>query len=436
MPVKIGFARRDITPPNGLFMIGYYSDRRAEGTLDSLMGHCIAFSDGERTAVVYCIDNLGINYEESQKMRDVICKATGLPDEAVYTACTHTHTGPGIYKHSVYGNCPEYNAILYKLLADAAVEAIADMSDAKVFINRGEVKGISHIRRYKMKDGSTRTNPGRGNPDIDHPISTPDESLQLVRVTREGKDDIVILNFQCHPDTVSISKYSADWPGWAERIFEGALPNTKCVLFNGAQGDTNHCNIDPDAPYVKGHMMHTRHMGLCIAGEAMKLYTYAQPMECDRVDFIDHTFKVPSNRGTPEQIKQAEKYIEAYEAKRFSEIPGQGMELTTIVAEAYRMKRLENGPDYFDMKLRAVRFGDIAFSSIPGEPFTDVGRGIKEGSPFTMTIPCCCANGYQAYFPMKSAYDEGGYEARSSSYCAGIAEEIIDESINMLKKIH
>ncbi|MBR4184137.1 MAG: hypothetical protein IKQ87_00095, partial [Clostridia bacterium] len=82
----------------------------------------------------------------------------------------------------------------------------------------------------------------------------------------------------------------------------------------------------------------------------------------------------------------------------------------------------------------AVRFGDVVFSGIPGEPFTDIGRGIKQGSPFGMTFVCCCANGYEGYYPMQSAFDEGGYEARSSRFTPCVeevltlaAKEMLDE---------
>ena len=78
----------------------------------------------------------------------------------------------------------------------------------------------------------------------------------------------------------------------------------------------------------------------------------------------------------------------------------------------------------------------MVFSGIPGEPFTDIGRGIREGSPFGMTIVTCCSNGYEGYYPMQSAYDEGGYEANSSKFCAGIAERIIKGSVQNLKSIY
>jgi len=82
-----------------------------------------------------------------------------------------------------------------------------------------------------------------------------------------------------------------------------------------------------------------------------------------------------------------------------------------------------------------IQFGDVAFVGLPGEPFTDIGRGIKTRSPFTLTIPCCCTNGYEDYFPMQSAYDEGGYEARSSWFKPGVAETLIDTGVAVLESL-
>lgn len=47
----------------------------------------------------------------------------------------------------------------------------------------------------------------------------------------------------------------------------------------------------------------------------------------------------------------------------------------------------------------------------------------------------CLTNGAEAYFPMKDAYDEGGYEARSSIFKAGVAEQIIEEGKALLRDL-
>jgi len=96
------------------------------------------------------------------------------------------------------------------------------------------------------------------------------------------------------------------------------------------------------------------------------------------------------------------------------------------------MVRLENAPDNFPMLFSAVAIGNVALFGIPGEPFTGVGRGLKEAKGWDLVLPCCNTNAKEGYFPMKDAYDEGGYEARSSNFKSGVAERIISEGLKIL----
>lgn len=74
-----------------------------------------------------------------------------------------------------------------------------------------------------------------------------------------------------------------------------------------------------------------------------------------------------------------------------------------------------------------MRIGNISLIGIAGEPFTGIGVGLKATEGFDFVCPICNANGDEGYFPMQSAYDEGGYESRSSEFKAGVAENIIAE---------
>ena len=99
------------------------------------------------------------------------------------------------------------------------------------------------------------------------------------------------------------------------------------------------------------------------------------------------------------------------------------------------MVRLEHGPEFFPMTLSTVAIGDVALFGIPGEPFTGIGRGLKDSEDWSMVMPCCITNGYMGYFPMQDAYDEGGYEARTSRFKAGVAERIIAEGTKLLNEL-
>ena len=257
VPFAAGYHRIDITPPLGVPLSGYYSRRLMTGVLDPLHATCLAFSDGERKALVVAVDNLQIVASVIAQIKDAIKAKTGIPPEAVFIHASHIHTGPsaatkGVCVKEVDSDDTEIikfnNRCMASRISDAAKYALEDLAPAQMLMGRGEAKDISFIRRYKMKDGTTQTNPGVNNPNIDHPIGTPDEQVQLVRFVREGKKEIALMNFQCHPDVIGGTKCSADWPGLACRCLERAFGGEiEAILINGAQGDTNHIKTDVKA---------------------------------------------------------------------------------------------------------------------------------------------------------------------------------------------
>lgn len=87
-------------------------------------------------------------------------------------------------------------------IRDAAVYAIADLKETTFETAETKAKNISFVRRYRMKDGYVATKPGVLNKYIDHAIGQPNETVKLVKLVREDADDIFIVNFGTHPDSV------------------------------------------------------------------------------------------------------------------------------------------------------------------------------------------------------------------------------------------
>jgi hypothetical protein len=312
-------------------------------------------------------------------------------------------------------------------------------------VGESEAKNVAFIRRYRMKDGSAKTNPGVNNPDILAPIGETDERVHVLRFEREGADTLVLVNFANHPDVVGGNKISADWPGMTRRVVEQAIENTKCIFFNGTQGDVNHVNVHPKAGDFNDMFHdfdgcsrgygHARHIARVVTGAVMSVYDKVEYRDVDDVRYMQRVVDIPSNMPTPEELPLAKKYHELHLAGKDEEIPFKAMMLTTVVAEAGRMVRLANGPEYFPMLFSAIGIGDVALFGIPGEPFNGVGRALKASKDYAMVVPCCLTNGSEGYFPMKDSYDEGGYEARSSNFKAGVAERIIEEGLNLLSDL-
>lgn len=444
-----GFSRVNITPMLGIYVTGYFKPRYAEGVLDELEINTLALACGDTKVVMMSADLCGINQKLANILTEDICAATGLPREGVYLHTTHTHTGP-----AMPGRCTEENEVklideywqtLRRKFADAAVLALADLKPAKMGYGVGDAPNISFIRRFRMKDGSIKTNPGVNNPDIVAPVGEVDTRVNVVRFDREDGDTLVFVNFGDHPDVVGGNLISADWPRFLRETVEKALDGTKCVFFNGAQGDINHVNVHPTGGYLNDMFMdfddvsrgygHSRYMGRVVAGGVLQAFDKVKYTDVETLKAERKTIRVPSNRATAEELVEAHKINDLHNAGRDEDIPFKGMMLTTVVAEAGRMVRLENGPDFFDMELSGVAVGPVAMIGIPGEPFNGIGLGLKAAEGWGLVCPCCLVNGSEAYFPMRECYEEGGYEARSSSMKAGCAELIIEEGTTLLNSL-
>ena len=442
--MKAGYARIDITPPLGSPIAGYYDPRIADGILDPVYATAVAFDDGERKAVVLSVDIIGMGQGFMAKVRPAIAEAIGIDREAVFVCCTHIHTsfGPGVGARgkvvSFYDS--EYAQWLIKRLADTAALAMSDLAPSRFFYTHGEVKDVAFVRRFRMKDGSVRTNPGWQNPDIDHALGTPDENSSLLIIKREGKPEIGIVNFQVHPDVIGGNKYSADYPGFVRNTYEKNIENSRCMYICGTQGDTNHVDVRQNTEKECAHgYERSRYMGKKIAMSVLANYELAKEICADKVNYVEKIITVKYNKGgSPDEVAKAEALVKLQkEVGTDAALPGVEpvMRRVEMVAEASRIVRMMSMPDEKELCMTAISVGDAVFAGFPGEPFTEVGRQVKANSKFALTIPACCANGYEGYFPVQSAFEEGGYEVLTTSYAKGSAEKVLEASIEIVNSL-
>ena len=440
-----GFGRADITPPMGIPLAGYFKTRLANGVLDPLEVNAIALMAEDKTVLIIAVDHCGLVRDVCELYKKEISEKTGVPTDAIYLHATHTHTAPIIFAESENVLVNEYRVLVGHKAADAALFAISDLAPAKMGFGVGCAPNIAFVRRYRMKDGSVKTNPGVNNPEIDSPMGDVDERVNVLRFTREGRDDIVLANIGIHPDTVGGCKISGDWPAFTRRTLERAIDGVKCIFLNGAEGDVNHVNVFPKGGDLNGMFMdfddvsrgydHARFMGRVVAGAVLQVFDKVDYRDVESIRYIQKEYDIASNMPRPEDLPLAHKYNDLHNAGRDDEIPYKAMMLTTVVAEAARMVKLEFGPEFFPMVFSAIAIGNVALFGIPGEPFTGIGRAVKENLGWDLVLPTCNTNAKEGYFPMIDSYNEGGYEARGSNYKAGVAERIIEIAKEILEQI-
>jgi hypothetical protein len=105
------------------------------------------------------------------------------------------------------------------------------------------------------------------------------------------------------------------------------------------------------------------------------------------------------------------------------------------MVEAYRIADVEAHPDGFlDAEVQVISIGrQVAWVSLPGEIFVQLGLAIKDASPFEVTSIHELANGSIGYVPTRQAYSQGNYEVISARCGQGSGEMMVDSAIAQLR---
>ncbi|MBR4940588.1 MAG: hypothetical protein IKZ19_01120 [Clostridia bacterium] len=431
-----GFARIDITPPFGSPLAGYPKERLADGTLDPLELCVLAVNNGEKTALIYSADVIYIMLSAATPLRKMIAEKCGVDEEAIFLHGLHQHTSIRLgdrtnlpMKHSMSRD-PAFLDVLYRRFCDAGLMAIADMAEASVSVAAKETpEQISFIRRYHMKDGSVRANPGFQNPDVLEPAGEAENTVRLVRFTREGKKDIAMVNFSTHPDVIGGTKFSADWPGFVRRFTEKALPDVHCLVVNGPQGDTNHYNLSkPRIVGEEAKYNESQRLGRVISETAVSMWNETRTVKADSIFGEVRILYVPTNTKGLDQVDEAVQTLKDIAAGK---IDSRGTAGNSALA---RIAELRDETLFRQVPVSVLAFGDVALVGYGGEPFTNYARASRAAAPDLFVVTLCLVNGGQGYLPDSEAYAEGGYGVDNSRFSPEVAPMTQGAAKEMLQK--
>lgn len=433
--LKVGYGKCDITPKLGAYLQGHNKLRYAAMVHDKLYLRAVAFENAGDMAFMLCYDLCGMNTKVSDAIREAVAAYMGCPASNVFLSCTHTHTGPNVANMTREFD-EQYVQVLTALSMHAAGLAKNDLAEAKMFIGSTELKGVSFCRRYLMKDGSARTNPGIGNPDILRPMNDPDFQVQVLKIVREGAKDLALVNFGCHADSIKnvdgIDAISADWPGVTCDAVEGAL-DVACVVFNGPCGDVaqrNHMDATDTAKFSSG-WPRTVKLGRAVAGAVISVYSEFMtpvpegPIKAE-VTFLD----IPLKRPTEEELARSRDILD-----NEKDYLGGNMAKTTDLFEARMLLTVAKTNGFAQAVVSALRIGGFAAAGISGEPFCQIGKDIKANSSYDAQFVLYLTNGSAGYFPMRDAFDYDGYEARTCKFQPGVGELLTDTALKLLNNI-
>ena len=437
--LKAGFAKVDVTPPLGSPLAGYARERISDGVLDPIELVALALNDGENTALIITGDFTGMWEKWSTEIRELISQQTGVPATNICIHCLHQHTSvrigwnmnvrqemiPNRLVDEVYYN------ILYRKYVDVAKMAIENLCDAQMYVGEQETKEpLSFIRRYRMKDGSTKTNPQPEDMDqVVGPLGEADNKVRLIRFKREGMKDIALVNFSTHPDVIGKTKFTADWPGFVRRITETDIPDAHCIFMNGAEGDSNHINRYAPPNKKQFGYAYSEHIGRVITDAVVELWDTCVEKEAPNVLSQLRMVYTPTNTSL---IDQVEKYRKLKDACRAGTYEPSDME---EYADIFRAAELYTQPLFQKIPITVIGIGDVAIVGYGGEPFTQYVTDIRKDNPELFIIASCNTNGEAGYMPTKEAFEEGGYESKSANFTAELPITLRNTVNEMLVQI-
>ena len=167
--LSAGVARRIITPPKGIFLIGYGDRSKGNiGVHDDLTATALVLDDGMTRVAIVALDILTINEFIVDRIR------ARLTSTEILLCCSHTHSGPIAYadERSSRQNRNYINSLVDNIV-EAVNEAQANIKPAYLEYSSGDAN-IGINRREKMPDGHMEI--GR-NPD-----GARDKSVQVISV--------------------------------------------------------------------------------------------------------------------------------------------------------------------------------------------------------------------------------------------------------------
>lgn len=419
---RAGYAEADITPPLGGSMPGYFKDRKATGVLDPLLAKAVVLAAGDESVALVACDLIGVPATIVRRVRERVAKQTA-PPRYVWVHGTHTHTGgflprtggftsdadtifPGYYPGDTDERWVEQ-------MVDRIATAVADASRAtkpetKLTLHEGREPTVAHIRRYVMKDGSVRTNPGRNNPNVVRPAGEIDPRVHVLRFEAAR---ILIVSYGCHPDTVGGTQYSADYPAYLTETLRHALGAEWRVQFlNSCCGNINH--IDLANPNQKSGVEEAKRLGQVLGLAALEALKKGQTIERPVLRAATAEVTCKLRRPTPADVKRADGFLPEGKPP-----DPRGLGFNDIYAPAVRILDRTKDREH-PAEIAALRIGPVGLAFVPGEYFVELGREVEAGSPFKPTRTIGLTNGVMGYIPTRRAFSEGGYEVnyRSARY--------------------
>ena len=431
--LQVGFASINITPDYSVGLGGYSDDdtRRSEGFVQYIYLFCVAVRSGDETILMFEQDKCGISQTDIDSMRESVTAATGIAADKIFVGGTHGHSCPS---YTSDANGKKYRQFVMDSAAEAAKAAIADLAPATMQVAMPTIEKMTFVRHYLMMDGTyAGSNFGDFSKGIVDHAREADCRMILLKFDRpEEKQDILMVNWQGHPDSGSEIGYNLISPSWIGPMREKLAKDSGMLVayFSGASGDQNiRSQIQEENPYstyIK--------YGEDLANIAFSHLGELQPVGGTEIKTHQVQFDAEVDHSWDHMLEQANEVFDLW--KSAGKSAGDALGKQYNFTSSYQARAIRNRAKMAAtrrLELNAFSIGEVGFITGTMEMFSTTSKYVRENAPFGTTFVITSSG--MGYIPCKEAYDYRSYEADTSFYAKGTAEKLAELYVEMLNKI-
>ncbi len=377
---KAGVARREISPPQPSLLkpTGMGRPHPTRGVLDPLYSEALALSVGEETALLITADLRTYQYPWLLEVRERVSRQTGVDPARILFSCTHNHCSspmPADDSPEAAAAEEEANRVILQGLVDSCCAAYDNRRPAEIAATTTHLAAtIGENRRLRFSSGLCLNGWGAGGivppgQKIVGPAGPDSTRLDLCFIREPGVDHpfAVLTSYATHPHMYELPAFSGEFPGAAKRILGDRVPGAIILHATHACGD-----ID----------IHTVH-----------------PMPDDPDEKIAWFRRSIDRVGSP----FADAVMDSLSSARYTRP-------RTLRTDIFTTEQPDSSPDRRVYTLSAVALDDIAFLSMPGELFHELGLLVHDESPFAHLNLMAYNGTGRAYLATPLAFEQGSYE--------------------------
>jgi len=450
-PLKAGVAKVNITPPYGTIINGDFLPNYANEIHDSLYARALAFDNGVQKFVFIVVDNMTLDAILDNEAKAIITRETGLTPGQIMISNTHSHSTGAVIETATVQADMSYRIYMPGRIAKAAALAMKNLQPAKVAWGHIDVPKHVSCRRWYMKPGfpminpfgeeeKVWMNPPIGSEFLDRPVSPTDPQVSFLAVkTIDDRWISLLANYSTHyVGGVPSNVISADYFGEIDIMLKSKLKAGNDfigIMSNGTSGDVNTMDFKLTKNYPSGDYEKINVIAHEITDSIVKVLKNVKYAENPEFRVLNGESVIARRQPSPELLKWATDRVRTTEFTKLGTADKTSDDIKSLYAlDIVKLDFYE--PSSYTLLLQAIRIGDGAIGTLPGEIFSETGLNLKKNSPFKFYFTISHANGQFGYVPPAEQFKLGGYETWlcSGSLLEVNAAEKLEQALTTLVK--